>query len=132
MFLYFIFLNFFKFLVIVVPLLIAVAYLTLVERKIMAAVQRRKGPDVVGVWGVLQPIADGLKLFSKETILPSSANLVIFIIAPILTFLLALLGWVVIPIGENFVFSDLNIGVLYLLAISSLGVNNIYVKKFIC
>lgn len=84
--------NFLKTILIVLPLLIAVAYMTLAERKIMAAIQRRKGPDVVGVFGILQPLADGLKLFVKETVLPSSANLVIFILAPIITFLLALVS----------------------------------------
>ena len=114
-----------KILVIIIPLLIAVAYLTLAERKVMAAIQRRKGPNIVGVFGLLQPLADGLKLFVKETILPSSANLNIFILAPILTFFLGLLSWCIIPIGEGLVYSDLNVGVLYLLAISSLGVYGI-------
>ena len=114
-----------KILLIIIPLLVAVAYLTLAERKVMAAIQRRKGPNVVGIFGLLQPLADGLKLFVKETILPSSANLNIFILSPILTFLLALISWCVLPISEGAVFSDLNIGVLYLLAISSLGVYGI-------
>nr|YP_009402823.1 NADH dehydrogenase subunit 1 [Compsopogon caeruleus]ARX96183.1 NADH dehydrogenase subunit 1 [Compsopogon caeruleus] len=125
MYLHFFIVKVLKILVIIIPLLVSIAYLTLVERKIMAAIQRRKGPDVVGIWGLLQPLADGLKLFTKETILPSSANLVIFIISPILTFLLALLGWAVIPVNEGFVYTDLNVGVLYLLAISSLGVYGI-------
>lgn len=90
MFLTFILLKLLKFLTLVIPLLVAVAYLTLVERKIMASIHRRKGPNTVGVYGLLQPLADGLKLFGKETVLPSSANLVIFVIAPILTFLLSL------------------------------------------
>lgn len=81
-----------KFFIIILPLLIAIAYMTLAERKIMAAIQRRKGPNIVGVFGLFQPFADGLKLFVKETILPSSANLIIFILAPILTFLLALIS----------------------------------------
>lgn len=116
-----------KIVVIVLPLLISVAYLTLAERKIMAAIQRRKGPNIVGIFGLLQPLADGLKLFVKETILPSSANLNIFILAPILTFFLGLLSWCVIPLGEGLVYADLNIGVLYTLAISSLGVYGIII-----
>nr|ANH09510.1 NADH dehydrogenase subunit 1 [Coeloseira compressa] len=114
-----------KIFLIILPLLIAVAYMTLAERKVMAAMQRRKGPNVVGIFGLLQPLADGLKLFVKETILPSSSNLIIFLLAPVLTFLLALLSWCVLPIGEGLVYSDLNIGVLYILAVSSLGVYGI-------
>lgn len=114
-----------KVFLIIIPLLIAVAYMTLAERKVMAAMQRRKGPNVVGVFGLLQPLADALKLFVKETVLPSSANLSIFILAPILTFLLALLSWCALPIGEGMVYSDLNVGVLYILAVSSLGVYGI-------
>ena len=116
-----------NFFLIILPLLISVAYLTLIERKVMASIQRRKGPDVVGLFGLLQPLADGLKLFIKETVLPSSANTSIFILAPILTFLFGLLAWCVIPFGEGLVFSDINIGVLYLLAISSLGVYGIII-----
>nr|YP_011017581.1 NADH dehydrogenase subunit 1 [Antithamnionella miharai]WQF69356.1 NADH dehydrogenase subunit 1 [Antithamnionella miharai] len=111
--------------IVILPLLIAIAYMTLAERKVMAAIQRRKGPNIVGVFGLLQPLADALKLFVKETILPSSANLNIFILAPIFTFLLALISWCVLPIDEGKVFADLNIGVLYLLTISSLGVYGI-------
>uniref|UniRef100_A0A4D6BLL3 NADH-ubiquinone oxidoreductase chain 1 n=1 Tax=Balbiania investiens TaxID=111861 RepID=A0A4D6BLL3_9FLOR len=116
---------FLKIITTILPLLIAVAYMTLAERKIMAAMQRRKGPNVVGIFGLLQPLADGLKLFVKETILPSNANLVIFIISPILTFLLALISWCVLPINESYVHADINVGVLYILGISSLGVYGI-------
>ncbi len=114
-----------KVLVIVVPLLVAVAYLTYAERKIIAAMQLRKGPNVVGPFGLLQPLADGLKLFLKETIIPSGANRGVFILAPCLTFILALIGWAVIPFGEGLVLADINVGVLYLFAISSLGVYGI-------
>nr|YP_010620156.1 NADH dehydrogenase subunit 1 [Herposiphonia versicolor]WAX04192.1 NADH dehydrogenase subunit 1 [Herposiphonia versicolor] len=117
----------FKIFSLILPLLIAVAYLTLAERKVMGAIQRRKGPNIVGIFGLLQPLADGLKLFVKETVLPSSANSCIFILAPILTFLFGLLSWCVIPFAEGAVFADLNIGVLYLLAISSLGVYGIII-----
>ena len=106
---------------IVVPLLIGVAYLTYVERKVIAAIHLRRGPNVVGPYGLLQPIADGLKLFFKETIIPSSANKAVFVIAPMLTFVLALVAWAVIPVGEGLVIANINVGILYLFAISSLG-----------
>ena len=112
-------------LVVVVPLLIAVAYFTWFERKVMAAMHLRMGPNVVGPWGLLQPFADAVKMFVKETILPTSANKIVFLIAPILTFVLALVAWAVIPFGEGLVVSDLNVGLLYLFAISSLGVYGI-------
>lgn len=114
-----------KILAITIPLLLGVAFLTLAERKIMAAMQRRKGPNVVGFFGFFQPIADGLKLLVKEPILPSHANLVIFLFAPVLTFLLSQVTWAVIPFDEGFVLSDLNVGILYVFAISSLGVYGI-------
>jgi NADH-quinone oxidoreductase subunit H len=110
---------------IVVPLLLAIAYLTYAERKIIGAMQLRQGPMVVGPLGLLQPIADGLKLLAKETVLPSGANKVVFLVAPMVTFTLALIGWAVIPFGEGLVLADINVGVLYLLAISSLGVYGI-------
>ena len=110
---------------IVLPLLLAVAYLTYAERKVMAAMQLRRGPNVVGPFGLLQPIADGVKLIFKETIIPSGANKVVFIIAPLLTFVLALVAWAVIPFGPGIVLANINVGVLYLFAISSLGVYGI-------
>lgn len=112
-------------LLIVVPLLLAVAYLTYAERKIIGAMQLRQGPMTVGPFGLLQPIADGAKLFLKETIVPSGANKVVFLLAPMVTFVLALIGWAVIPFGEGLVMADINVGVLYLFAISSLGVYGI-------
>lgn len=117
--------NIIKILGIIVPLLIGVAYLTLAERKVMASMQRRKGPNVVGTFGLLQPLADGLKLLVKEPVLPSNANSILFAMAPILTFLLSLLSWAVIPFGYGIVLADLNVGLLYTFAISSLGVYGI-------
>ena len=114
-----------KILAIVVPLLISVAYFTIAERKLMGSIHRRKGPNVIGFVGLLQPLADGLKLFIKETILPSNSNIYIFLLAPILTFVLSLIGWSVIPLSEKIVISDINLGVLYLFAISSLSVYGI-------
>ena len=114
-----------KILTIIVPLLLSVAYFTIAERKLMGIIQRRKGPNVIGFLGLLQPLADGLKLFAKETILPSNSNLVVFLIAPILTFLLSLMGWGVIPFSEQIVLADLNVGILYLFATSSLSVYGI-------
>jgi NADH-quinone oxidoreductase subunit H len=114
-----------KILAIVVFVLIGVAYFTLAERKIMGTIQRRKGPKVVGWAGVTQPLADGLKLFVKETIIPSNANKALFVIEPLLTVGLSLMGWAVIPLGQSLVVSDINLGLLYILAISSLGVYGI-------
>jgi NADH-quinone oxidoreductase subunit H len=114
-----------KILSIVVPLLIAVAYFTIAERKIMGAIQRRRGPNVIGFIGLLQPLADGLKLFAKETTLPTNANTNIFLFAPGLAFVLSLMGWAVIPLAEGVVICDLNPGILYLLAISALNVYGI-------
>ena len=111
--------------VIIIPLLIGVAYLTLAERRVIGFMQLRKGPNVVGPFGLLQPFADALKLLSKETILPAGADKVTFVIAPMLTFVLALVAWAVIPFGESLVIADINVGILYLFAVSSLGVYGI-------
>lgn len=114
--------NTIKILLIIVPLLIAVAFLTLAERKVLGSMQIREGPNTVGVKGILQPIADGVKLFSKETILPTQANKGIFIIAPILALILGLITWGVIPYNKGGLISDINLSILYLLAISSISV----------
>jgi len=111
-----------KILAIIIPLLISVAYFTLAERKIMGIIQRRKGPNVIGYLGLLQPLADGLKLFAKETILPSNSNIIVFLIAPLLTFILSLIGWAVIPFSEKAVLVDINVGIIYIFAVSSLSV----------
>lgn len=114
-----------KILGIIVPLLLSVAYFTIAERKLMGIIQRRKGPNVIGFLGLLQPLTDGLKLFVKETLLPSNADIGIFLFSPILTFILSLMGWAVIPFGEGLVLADINVGILYLFSISSLSVYGI-------
>jgi NADH-quinone oxidoreductase subunit H len=114
-----------SFLIIVVPVLISVAYLTLAERKIMGSIQQRKGPNVVGFLGLLQPLADGLKLLLKESVIPTNANTFSFILAPILTLFLSLTGWAVIPFSATGFFVDINLGVLFIFAVSSLGVYGI-------
>jgi NADH-quinone oxidoreductase subunit H len=121
----YILISFLKILIIIVPLLISVAYFTLAERKILGAIQRRRGPNVVGVYGLLQPLSDGFKLLVKETVLPSNANKFIFIIAPIITFVISLMGWAIIPFDKYSVLAEVNVGVLYLFAVSSLGVYGI-------
>ena len=100
-----------KIMLVVGPLLIAVAYLTLAERRVIGFMQLRKGPNVVGPFGMLQPFADALKLMVKETILPAGANKAVFIFAPMLTFILALVAWAVIPFGEGLVIADINVGI---------------------
>lgn len=111
-----------KIVVILVSLLISIAYLTLAERKILGYMQVRKGPNVVGVYGLLQPLADGLKLFIKEIIIPNHANMLIYIVAPILSLTLAFIAWGVIPYGPGVVLSDLGVGILYLFVVSSISV----------
>ncbi len=114
-----------KSLIIIVPVLISVAFFTLLERKIMANIQRRRGPNVVGPIGILQPFADGLKLLIKETIIPSKSNKIIFLLAPIIAFFLSFLNYTVLPFNNFTVLSDINLGILYIFAISSLSVYGI-------
>ena len=116
-----------KILLITVPLLVVMAYLTYAERKVLGAVQLRQGPMMVGPYGLLQAFADGIKLFGKETIIPSGADKVLFVIAPMITFGLSLVAWAVIPVSDGWVLSNINVGILYLFAISSLGVYGILV-----
>ncbi|MGB0935175.1 MAG: NADH-quinone oxidoreductase subunit NuoH [Alphaproteobacteria bacterium] len=115
----------FKVLLFAIPILLSVAYLVYAERRVIGAMQLRKGPNVVGPFGLLQPIADAVKLIHKETILPTSSNPVVFMIAPAITFSLSLAAWAVMPFGEGMVFADINVGILYLFAISSLSVYGI-------
>jgi NADH-quinone oxidoreductase subunit H len=114
-------------LIIALPLMLAIAMIIYADRKIWAAIALRRGPNVVGPWGVLQSFADGLKVFLKETIVPSAANRGLFLLAPIITFTLALVAWAVIPFGPKAVLSNINVGLLYLLAISSMGVYGIII-----
>jgi NADH-quinone oxidoreductase subunit H len=114
-------------LLLLVPLLIGVAYLTYAERKVLAAMQMRKGPNVVGPFGLFQPFADALKMLMKETILPTGANRGLFLLAPMLTFALAMIAWAVIPVNAGWANADINVGVLYLFAISSLGVYGVII-----
>ncbi|MCC2646678.1 MAG: NADH:ubiquinone oxidoreductase subunit [Rickettsiaceae bacterium] len=109
----------------IIPLILSVAYLTYAERRVIGLMQLRRGPNIVGPFGLLQPIADALKLLVKETIIPTPANKIVFIIAPMVTFILSLVSWAVIPFNKGWVFADINVGILYLLAISSLGVYGI-------
>ena len=114
-----------KIVLIILPLMIFIAYLTYFERRVIGAIQLRKGPNVVGPFGLFQPLADGLKLLTKETVVPTNSNKLIFLFSPILTFTLALVAWAVIPIDYDIVLSNINVGILYVFAISSLGVYGI-------
>ena len=116
-----------KTLALLVPVLIAVAYLTWAERKVLAAMQMRRGPNVVGPFGLLQPFADAIKMLMKETIIPSGASRVLFMMAPMLTFTLAMIAWAVIPVNDGWAIADINVGILYLFAVSSLGVYGIII-----
>lgn len=114
-------------LLITIPLILCVAYLTLAERRVIAWMQLRRGPNVVGIFGLLQPIADAVKLMFKEIIIPTKADKMLFILAPIITYVLSLIGWAVIPFSAQGALADINVGVLYLLAVSSLGVYGIII-----
>jgi NADH-quinone oxidoreductase subunit H len=114
-------------LALLVPVLIGVAYLTWAERKVLAAMQLRKGPNVVGPFGLLQPFADAIKMLMKETVIPAGASRFLFVLAPMLTFVLAMLAWAVIPVDDGWAIADINVGILYLFAISSLGVYGIII-----
>ncbi|WP_288037451.1 NADH-quinone oxidoreductase subunit NuoH [Acidiphilium sp.] len=114
-------------LALLVPLLIGVAYLTYAERKVLAAMQLRKGPNVVGPFGLWQPFADAIKMLFKETIIPDGANRMLFLFAPMITFGLAIIAWAVIPVNDHWGIADINVGLLYLFAISSLGVYGVII-----
>ena len=115
----------YKILLLLIPVLVSVAMVVWLDRRVWAFVQKRRGPNVVGPFGLLQSLADALKYVFKEIIIPSSSNKIIFILAPIVTMTLALISWAVIPFSDNFVLADINVGILYLFAVSSLGVYGI-------
>jgi len=115
----------YKIIFILIPILVSVAMIVWLDRRVWGLVQKRKGPNVVGPFGLLQTLADALKYIFKEIIIPASANKVVFVLAPIITMTLALVSWAVIPMSEEFVLSDINVGILYLFAVSSLGVYGI-------
>ena len=112
----------YKILYVLIPVLVSVAMIVWLDRRIWAFVQKRRGPNVVGPFGLFQTLADALKYIFKEIIIPASSNKIIFILAPIVTMTLALIAWAVIPFSEDYVLADINVGILYIFAISSLGV----------
>jgi NADH-quinone oxidoreductase subunit H len=120
-----IFLETYKIIFLLVPVLVAIAMIVWLDRRIWAFVQKRRGPNVVGPFGLLQSLADALKYLFKEIIIPSTSDKIIFILAPIITMTLALISWAVIPFSETYVLADINVGILYLFAVSSLGVYGI-------
>jgi NADH-ubiquinone oxidoreductase chain 1 len=107
---------------VIVPVLLAVAFMTIIERKVLAATQRRVGPNTVGYYGILQPFSDALKLIIKETVIPAQANKVLFYLAPVLAIIVSLLGWAVVPFGTGLALSDFSLGVIYTLTLSSFGI----------
>ena len=115
----------YKILFLLIPVLVSVAMIVWLDRRVWAFVQKRQGPNVVGPFGLLQSLADALKYIFKEIIIPASSNKIIFILAPIITMTLALIAWAVIPFGENQVLANINVGILYIFAVSSLGVYGI-------
>nr|YP_008081031.1 NADH dehydrogenase subunit 1 [Hydra sinensis]AGE65900.1 NADH dehydrogenase subunit 1 [Hydra sinensis] len=124
----YIFLEILKFIIIIVPILISIGYLTLAERKILGYSQNRKGPNVIGIYGILQPLADGLKLFSKEIIIPNHVNIFLYLFSPILALSLSLFIWNIIPFGSNNVILDLNLGIMFIFAISSINIYAILIS----
>ena len=112
----------YKILFLLVPVLVSVAMIVWLDRRVWAFVQKRRGPNVVGPFGLFQSLADALKYIFKEIIIPASSNKLVFVLAPVVTMTLALISWAVIPFGEDFVLADINVGILYLFAVSSLGV----------
>jgi NADH-quinone oxidoreductase subunit H len=120
--------EFLYFIVILFPVIFSIAFFTVLERKILASIQRRRGPNMVGIYGILQAIADAIKLLNKETNIPSLSNNFIFIIAPLFTIILSFLSWAVIPFDFKIVISDANLGILFLFAISSMNVYGILIS----
>jgi len=122
------FYNILEVVIVLVPILMTVAFVTIAERKIMASMQRRCGPNAVGIWGVLQPFADALKLLVKEIIIPRQSNSILFVLGPCVTLIFALLGWAIIPFGEGLAIFDYELGIFFALAVSSIGSYGILVS----